>query len=137
MVFQEIEVKFCSQFIFCPSYIFLAQVLPLLQHELSSFSSNDLLYKVPRSIIYLAGIWIIATERESILSCFPLSIVSFINIKISVECGICSPCTLEVKARESEIQGHPQQHNEFKVSLGYMRLHIKKTRWIKSNKYIS
>lgn len=37
------------------------------------------------------------------------------------------PCTREVETRGSEVEGYPLLHSEFKASLSYMRLSIKKT----------
>lgn len=34
----------------------------------------------------------------------------------------CKPCPWQIKVRGSEVPGHPEVGNEFKVSLGYMTL---------------
>ena len=40
----------------------------------------------------------------------------------------CNPSGRVGQAGGSEVQGYPQQHNEFKASLGYMSPHFKKLR---------
>lgn len=123
LAFQELKLKLC-RLIFYPLPSYSVHTSPSPQHESSSFYSSDLLYKALRSIIYLDGLRIIAKDRESILSFFSLSIVSFINIKISAECCVSYPWTVEVKAEEAA-QGHPLLHYKIKVTLGYIRWHVK------------
>jgi hypothetical protein len=38
---------------------------------------------------------------------------------------IYNPSTQEMEVKEPEVQGHPCLHNDFKASLGFMRLCLK------------
>lgn len=39
---------------------------------------------------------------------------------------VAHPSALDVEVEGSEVQGHSQLHNEFEVSLGYLRVHLDK-----------
>jgi hypothetical protein len=48
------------------------------------------------------------------------------KVKTTTVGDICFSSTHEVTAGQSEVQGHPQLHSEFKASLGYMSTCFKK-----------
>lgn len=69
----------------------------------------------------------VAQRRQHLRHCSQLRMVL---------CYPCDPSPLEMESGASGFEGHPQLHREFKTSLSYIRLCLKKKSTIKSYKNV-